>query len=62
MGIYHLQKDAIERLCTENKDMSDDLLKIAALNDFYNTNIFSIFSAAKHILSLGIDDQLRLAI
>lgn len=35
---YHLQEDALDKLfftlCPENSDMSDILLKVAALNDF----------------------------
>ena len=46
-------------LCPENTDMSDILLKVAALNDFYSINIFSVYPVAKHILSLGIDDRLK---
>ncbi len=38
---YHLQEDALDKLfftlCPENKEISDILLKIAALNDFYTT-------------------------
>ncbi len=60
---YHLQEDALDKLfftlCPENTDMSDILLKVAALNDFYSTNIFSAYPVAKHILSLGIDDWLK---
>lgn len=60
---YHLQEDALDKpfftLCPENTDMSDILLKVAALNDFYSTNIFSVYPVAKHILSLGIDDRLK---
>ena len=37
---------------------ADILLKVAALNDFYSTNIFSVYPVAKHILSLNIDDRL----
>lgn len=59
---YHLQEDALDKLfftlCPENSDMSDILLKVAALNDFYSTNIFSVYPVAKHILSLNIDDTL----
>ena len=39
--------------------MSDILLKVAALNDFYSTNIFSDYPVAKHILSLNIDARLK---
>ena len=41
---YHLQEESLEKLffklCPENKDISDILLKVVALNDFYSTNIF----------------------
>lgn len=60
---YHLQEDALDKLfftlCPENADMSDILLKVAALNDFYSTNIFSVYPVAKYILSLNIDDRLK---
>ena len=59
---YHLQEDALDKLffslCPENKEISDILLKVAALNDFYSTNIFSVYPVAKHILSLDIDPRL----
>lgn len=61
---YHLQEDALDKLffklCPENTDMSDILLKVAALNDFYSTNIFSVYPVAMHILSLNIDDRLKI--
>lgn len=60
---YHLQEDALDKLfislCPVNKEMSDILLKVAALNDFYSTNIFSVYPVAKHILSLDIDSRLK---
>ena len=60
---YHLQEDALDKLfltlCPENTKMSDILLKVAALNDFYSTNIFSVYPVAKHILSLNIDARLN---
>lgn len=60
---YHLQEDALDRLffelCPENTNISSILLKVATLNDFYSTNIFSVFPVAKHILSLVIDELLR---
>ena len=59
---YRLQEAALNRLFIElapqNKDISDILLKAATLNDFYSTNIFSIFPVAHHILSLDIDERL----
>ena len=60
---YKLQETALDRLFFElspkNTDISDILLKVATLNDFYSTNIFSIFPVAKHILSLDIDERLK---
>lgn len=59
---YHLQECALDKLfhqlCPENKTIEDILLKAATLNDFYSTNIFSIFPVAKHILELDIDMRL----
>lgn len=59
---YHLQEDALDKLffelCPKNENISDILLKVATLNDFYSTNIFSVFSVAKHIESLAIDERL----
>lgn len=59
---YHLQECALDKLfhqlCPENKTIEDILLKAATLNDFYSTNIYSIFPVAKHILELDIDSCL----
>lgn len=59
---YVLQEQALEKLFFEtapkNKDIRDILIKVAALNDFYSTNIFSVFPVAKHILNLNIDERL----
>lgn len=59
---YHLQERALDKLflqlCPENKTIEDILLKSATLNDFYSTNIYSIFPVAKHIFNLNIDDRL----
>lgn len=61
---YSLQENALNKLffnlAPANTDISDVLIKAATLNDFYSTNIFSIFPVAKHILSLNIDDRLHL--
>ncbi len=46
-------------LIPENKEIEDILIKSSTLNDFYSTNIFSIFHVAKHILELDIDDRLK---
>ena len=60
---YHLQEDALDKLflklCPKNTDITDILLKVSTLNDFYSTNIFSVYPVAKHILSLGIDARLK---
>jgi len=60
---YYLQEDALNKLftklCPGNDDLSDILLKVATLNDFYSTNIFSIYPVAKQILSLQIDKRLN---
>lgn len=60
---YHLQEDALNKLffelCPKNTDIIDVLLKASTLNDFYSTNIFSIYPVAKHICALGIDVRLK---
>lgn len=60
---YQLQESVLHKLffelCPENKRIEDVLLKAAALNDFYSTNIFSIYPVAKHICSLNIDERLK---
>lgn len=43
----------------KNTEISDILLKASTLNDFYSTNIFSIYPVAKHILSLDFDNRLK---
>ena len=59
---YQLQEKALDmlfhNLCPENRKIEDILLKCATLNDFYSTNIFSIYPVAKHIAELNIDDRL----
>ena len=60
---YHLQENALNKLffelCSSNTDVTDILLKASTLNDFYSTNIFSIYPVAKHICSLNIDSRLK---
>lgn len=60
---YVLQERSLDKLFFKtypsNDNIDDILIKCSSLNDFYSTNIFSIFSVAKHILSLKIDDRLR---
>lgn len=59
---YRLQESALDKLffgfCPKNQQIEDILIKVAALNDFYSTNIFSVYSVAKHILTLNIDKRL----
>lgn len=60
---YHLQEKSLNKLfyelCPFNTEIEDVLLKCATLNDFYSTNIYSIFPVAKHIVSLNIDGKLQ---
>lgn len=60
---YVLQENALDKLffkvCADNNDIDNILIKCSALNDFYSTNIFSIFTVAKHILELNIDERLK---
>ena len=60
---YNLQEEALDKLflnlCPINTDITDILLKVSALNDFYSTNIFSVYPVAKHILSLEVDARLK---
>ncbi len=60
---YHLQEDALNKLfielCPRNTDIIDVLLKASTLNDFYSTNIFSIYPVAKRICTLDIDARLK---
>lgn len=46
-------------LCPKNTDIKDILLKASTLNDFYSTNIFSIYPVAEHILDSNIDSRLK---
>ncbi len=59
---YPEQEKALDKLfqelCPKNEKIEDILLKSATLNDFYSTNIFSVFPVAKHILELKIDARL----
>ena len=60
---YSLQESALDKLfftlAPSNTQIEDILLKVSTLNDFYSTNIFSVFPVAKHILSLDIDPRLN---
>lgn len=60
---YRLQEHALNKLfielCPKNIDVLDILLKASTLNDFYSTNIFSIYPVAKYIYNLDIDARLK---
>lgn len=60
---YPLQEEALNKLffelCPKNTDIIDVLLKASTLNNFYSTNIFSIYPVAKHICALDIDARLK---
>lgn len=61
---YKAQEDALDKLffklCPQNVDESDILLKVASLNDFYSTNIFSVFPVAERILKcVNVDERLN---
>ena len=62
LDAYPEQEKALDKLfqefCPKNEKIEDILLKSSTLNDFYSTNIFSVFSVAKHILELKIDARL----
>ncbi len=47
-------------LCPQNKCLEHILLKIVALNDFYSTYIFDVYSVARHFMSIqNLDDLLK---
>lgn len=63
MENYRLQEAALNKLFFElvpkNTEVTDILLKVSTLNDFYSTNIYSTYPVAKHIKSLEIDERLN---
>lgn len=42
-----------------NDNITNILIKVSLLNDFYSTNIFKTLPVAKHILKLDIDERLK---
>lgn len=50
--------DKLYKIYPENTDINEIIVKCAALNDFYSTNIKFIYPVAKHIKDLGIDNEL----
>jgi hypothetical protein len=47
------------KLCPKNTDIKDILLKASTLNDFYSTNIYSIYLVAERIYKMKIDSKLE---
>lgn len=60
---YRLQEQALDKLFFEtypqNTQIEEVLVKVATLNDFYSTQIFSVYPVAKHIVALDIDERLQ---
>ena len=60
---YRCQEAALNKLfhelCPRNTAIEDILVKVATLNNFYATNIYSVYLVAKHILELDIDARLE---
>lgn len=59
---YVLQENALNKVFKDyasNSELVLILIKCSILNDFYSTNIFKVYPAAKHILSLNIDERLK---
>lgn len=60
---YSLQERALNKLFLEtypsNTELEEVLVKVATLNDFYSTQIFSVYPVAKHIVNLSIDERLK---
>lgn len=61
---YTLQESSLNKLFSKtyplNNSLDDVLIKVCSLNDFYSTNIFSPFTVAKHIVSLKIDNDIKI--
>lgn len=59
---YRLQERALDKLFFQafpkNNSIEEILVKVACLNEFYSTNIMSVYPVAKHILELDIDKRL----
>ena len=60
---YIWQESSLDKLFhkdyKKNKDLNEILIKCSCLNDFYSTNIFSIYPVAKNIYDLKIDKRLK---
>ena len=60
---YVAQEESLNKLFTTfatNTDLDDVLIKTSCLNDFYSTNIFSVYDVAVHIRSIpNLDKRLK---
>ena len=60
---YTAQESALNKLFWEfaplNISLEDILLKVVTLNTFYSTNLKSVYTAARHIFDLGVDERLK---
>lgn len=60
---YIWQESSLDKLFhgeyKNNIDLNEILIKCSCLNDFYSTNIFSIYPVAKNIFELNIDNRLK---
>lgn len=59
---YSRTEKAIDKLVAafpHNNDPAEVLVKAAAINNLYNTNIYDIYTVAEHIWNLQIDDSLQ---
>lgn len=59
---YVEQEKALKKLFAlfpNNNEISEVLLKVNILNDFYSTNIFDTYKIAEYIVSLNIDKKLK---
>ena len=60
---YIWQESSLDKLFhnvyKNNTDLNEILIKCSTLNDFYSTNIFSVYSVAKKIYELNIDERLK---
>lgn len=60
---YVAQEKSLDKLFStfsSNTDLIDVLIKVSCLNDFYSTNIFSVYDVAQHIFSIhDLDNRLH---
>ena len=60
---YTAQESALNKLFWEfaplNISLDDILLKVVTLNTFYSTNIKSVYTVARHIFDLRIDERMK---